>query len=298
MTARAVLLHPAREVDQRLERDAQPHLQPEAEGEALVHQRGEPDRPAVVDAAQHLRLVHAHVVEEDLVELGVAGDLLERLHRDAGRVHVEQEVGDALVLGRVGIGAGQQHHPVGDVGERRPHLLAVDHVVLAVLHRARLQRRQVGAGVGLGVALAPDLLAGEHLGGIALLLLFGAVRDDRRARPCRRRGCSAPAAPSASAISCWRIISSMKVRPAPAGLLGPGEPRRSPPRTSCRCHCAQELVGLGPRHLGGAHATCHSRRDVGVEPGANVVAKRLLLGSQREIHTPSCRRVGGRSGRD
>ena len=41
-------------------------------------------------------------VEEHLVELGVAGDLAERAHRDAGRVHVEQEVGDALVLGRVG----------------------------------------------------------------------------------------------------------------------------------------------------------------------------------------------------
>jgi hypothetical protein len=112
-----VLLHPAREVDHRLQRDAQPHLQSEAEGQALEHQRGQPDGPAVVDLAQNLALVHAHVVEEDLVELGVSGDLLERLHRHAGRVHVEQEVGDALVLRRIGIGAGQQHHPVGHVGE-------------------------------------------------------------------------------------------------------------------------------------------------------------------------------------
>src|SRR5437660_8400374 len=80
----AVLLHPLGHVDERLQRDAQPYLETEAEGEPLVHERGEAHRPAVVDAAQDVALVNADVVEEDLVELGVAGDLLERLDRHAG----------------------------------------------------------------------------------------------------------------------------------------------------------------------------------------------------------------------
>src|SRR6266550_2996066 len=124
----------------------------------------------VSPTAQPLRLVHADVVEEDLVELGLAGDLPEGLHRDARELHVEEEIGDALVLGHVRVGAGEQHHVVGDVGERGPHLLPVDHPVLAVLDRARLQGREVGARIRLRVALAPDLLAREDLGRIALLL--------------------------------------------------------------------------------------------------------------------------------
>ena len=41
-------------------------------------------------------------------------------------LHVHQEVGEALVLGRVGIGAGDEHAPLRHVRERRPHLLAGD----------------------------------------------------------------------------------------------------------------------------------------------------------------------------
>ena len=50
-------------------------------------------------------------VEEDLVEQGRAGDLPQRPHLDPRRSHVDQEVGDALVLGHVGIGAGQADAP-------------------------------------------------------------------------------------------------------------------------------------------------------------------------------------------
>ena len=40
----------------------------------------------------------SHIGEVHLVELGLAGDLAQRPHLDAGRVHVEHEVGQALVL--------------------------------------------------------------------------------------------------------------------------------------------------------------------------------------------------------
>ena len=184
-----------------------------------------------------------------------------------GVLHVEQEVRDALVLGRVGIGAGQQHHPVGHVGERRPHLLAVDDVVVAVLHRPRLQRGQVGAGVGLRVALAPDLLAGEDLRRVALLLLLGAVRDDRRARPCRRRGRSGSAALSASAISSCRIISSTNVSPWPPYSLRPGdadeaaveELAAATARTNSYASARGTSVAPSAFHSGGMLALSHER---------------------------------------
>ena len=49
-------------------------------------------------------------------------------------------------------GAHQQQHQVGLVGARGPQLLAVDDVVVAVAHRARLELGGVGAGGRLGHA--------------------------------------------------------------------------------------------------------------------------------------------------
>jgi len=45
----------------------------------------------------------------------------------------------------------------------------------------RLDAGQVGARRGLGEELAPDLVAVQHRAEVALLLLLGAVGDDRRA---------------------------------------------------------------------------------------------------------------------
>ena len=59
------------------------------------------------------------------------------------------------VLGRVGIGAGQQEDVVGELGLGGPHLLAVDDPLVAVELGPRLQRGQVAAGVGFGEPLAP-----------------------------------------------------------------------------------------------------------------------------------------------
>ena len=56
------------------------------------------------------------------------------------------------------VGAHQQEHLVGEVGAGGPDLRAVDDVVIAVEHGLGLQAREVGAGVRLGVALAPDVV--------------------------------------------------------------------------------------------------------------------------------------------
>jgi hypothetical protein len=62
--------------------------------------------------------------------------------------HVEQQEADTRVLLRLEVGAHQAEDPVGLVGVRGPDLLAVDDKVAVTLLGARLQRRQVGAGIG------------------------------------------------------------------------------------------------------------------------------------------------------
>ena len=59
----------------------------------------------------------------------------QRADLDALLVHVDAEVGDALVLGHVGVGAGDEHAEVGDLAAGGPHLLAGDDPLVAVLDR-------------------------------------------------------------------------------------------------------------------------------------------------------------------
>ena len=69
-----------------------------------------------------------------------------------------------LCFGRVGVGAGEQEDVVGEVAGRRPDLLAVDHPFVAVERGPAAEVAEVGSGVRLGVALAPEVLAREILG--------------------------------------------------------------------------------------------------------------------------------------
>ncbi len=69
-------------VDQVVEQLAQADLQDEAEPGALVHQRRERDLPAVADAADDVRVGDPRLLDEELVELGLAGDLAQRADLD------------------------------------------------------------------------------------------------------------------------------------------------------------------------------------------------------------------------
>jgi hypothetical protein len=102
--------------------------------------------------------------------------------RHALGVHRDDEHGQALVLGQVGVGAREQQPVRRVLGVRRPHLLARQppRAVLLLLG-ARLDAGEVGARGGLREQLAPHLLGGQHRAEVALLLLLVAVRDQRRA---------------------------------------------------------------------------------------------------------------------
>ena len=117
-------------------------------------------------------------------------------------------------FGAVGVGAREQQAPVGVRGAARPELLPVHHVAVAVAAGGRPQAGQVGAGLGLGEALAPDLAVEDRRAGGA-----GA------ARRCR---------PSSSVDAAWWIDTNASTsrgrvvrRPAP----GTAPPARAP---TCR----------------------------------------------------------------
>ena len=98
-----------------------------------------------------------------------------------GDFQIDQQHADAGVAWlRLGIGAHQREHPVGEVAVGGPHLVAVDDEVVAVELGASDQARKVRTGAGLGIALAPRRLAGEDRRQVLRLLLRRADLDDQR----------------------------------------------------------------------------------------------------------------------
>ena len=84
------------------------------------------------------------------------------------------------MLDLVPVGARQQQAPMRLVRRGGPHLLAVDHPLVAALVGARDGARHVGAAARLAEQLAPGVLAGEDALEELLLMEIGAVRQDRR----------------------------------------------------------------------------------------------------------------------
>src|SRR5450756_329906 len=107
-----------------------------------------------------------------------ASDVYKRQHLHTGRARVDDEVGDALLPALPGSGADEREEDVGVTRVRRPYLLPVDDVLVALAAGGGAQARQVRAGLRFRVALRPYRVAAQHRGEPPLLLLVGAVLDD------------------------------------------------------------------------------------------------------------------------
>ena len=255
--------------------------QREAERAALVQQRRHRHHPALALLAEQVRGRHLDVGEEDLVELGLAGDLPQRPHLDPGRVHVHGHVREALVARRVRVAEADEDAPVGDVRERRPDLLAVeDEHVAAPLH-PRAHRCEVGAGIRLGEALAPDLLGGQDLRQVRLLLLLGAVRHDRRPghaesdhADVRRRARQRRLLEVDRLEAVRRAGAAVLLRPRQAGVARVVE------------RAAPVAVERVVEPLRAAAPAAPLLREIRVEPGAQLRAEGGFLGSVAEVHVP------------
>ena len=79
------------------------------------------------------------------------------------------------------LGAGNDEDPVGELGQRRPDFLPVHDPLPIDEIGAGLHVGEIGAGVGFGVALAPEFVTREDLRHEPLLLRLGAERHQGRA---------------------------------------------------------------------------------------------------------------------
>ena len=187
-SSRAVRVHRPRGGDHRPEIGGHRDRQPRGP-HPLVPERAHRDLPPLVVAPEAAVDGDAGVGEEDVVQHGVAGEVADRPAFDAGRLDVDDERGDALVLGvafeRGGIGTEEEQTEAREVGGADPRLLAVHDVVVAgpvvAPDRGGAHVGQVGARLGLAEALAPVLVGAEDPGEPTLLLLLGAPLEDHRA---------------------------------------------------------------------------------------------------------------------
>ena len=220
---------------------------------------------------------HDDVGEEHLVEVGVVrvGELGQRAARDARRLHVDDQRADAAVLREVTGRCARSR----DTSRRggRPTSTPSGRSRRSGHRRAPGAGREAGevaAGARLAHADAPGDLGAQRRQREAILLVLGAVvedrrRDDRRgparSRCAGGRGGRTPRSRSSAA-------SGVALRPPSSG----GQPGTSHPSSkSLRCHAfahggMSALERFGVRQVLG-------RRLVGVEPRDQLGAEPLVV---------------------
>ncbi len=249
----------------------------------LEGQRGQGHPPSLAHLPDHVVGPGPGPVEEDLVELGGPGELGDGPDLHAGLVHGHQQIGEAVVPDRARLGPAHHEAPVGLMGQRGPHLLAGDHPLVAVELGLGLDVGQVAAGVGLRVALAPQLGAGQ---------------DGGRKRAC----CSGvpywmrvgPRSPSPRTLTrpgaLARTYSSLKITwwamEAPRPPCSTGQPMPVQPSAastfshSSRVSNPKVSSPEPPRPPEGGELADH----VVGQPGPDLLAEGLVLGSVSEVH--------------
>src|SRR5215207_4665729 len=198
--------------------------------DALVPERAHRDLPALAFLAEPTVGRDAGVGEPHLVEELVAGDVADRAAFDPRRVHIDDERGDALVLGAaldcLRVRPQQEQAPVGEMRRRDPDLLAIHHVLVAVADGCCAQVRQVGARFRLAEPLAPVLRRVEDAGQPTLLLLVGAPLDDHGADlPDAVGVVDARRAHARALLGVDDVLDRRRLAPTP--VLGPVD--RGPP---------------------------------------------------------------------
>ena len=218
---RSIELAPCGRAHRAVDPGAQLHLARQCRGAAFVPKGVHRDLPSVAELAEEVLLGHDHVVQEELTELGVAGDLRHRPHLDAGGPHVDDQHRDAAVPGDRLVRARQDPAPAGVLPPRDPGLLSAQDEVVVLLDRARAQRGEVRTGFGLGEALTPDLLRREDRRDVASALLVGAEAQQRRAEHVEADDVDELRGPCRGELLVDDDLLDRRAA-APTELLGPG----------------------------------------------------------------------------
>ncbi len=137
--------------------------------------------PAVTLLPDQRIVSQQHIVEEHLVEVGVAGEIADRSNRHAGKRQVDDELRKPfLPVRRFSGGPNQGDHVLAVMCVGRPDLPAVQAPAFRALGRPRADARQVRAGIGLAHADAEEGLRGADLGQVEAALRLGAELVDQR----------------------------------------------------------------------------------------------------------------------
>ncbi len=185
------------------------------------------------------------------------------------------------MLPRVRVGTGQKEDPIRPLAGRRPDLLPVDNPLIAVEHRLAPQVAEVGAGIGLAVALTPDVVAVDDPGNELLLLLLGAPVDQRVAHHLDAEG----------------VVGATRGNPGPGELLGddhdlegrqPGSSVLGGPAEGEQLVVAQDLAPFEPEGAavfeGQRADALPLRREVFGEEGLDLLAVGLGFGGIGRVH--------------
>src|SRR5262249_28672186 len=235
--------------------------------------------PAVVERADDVGHRDADLIVEDLAEVAVAGQRLDRPDLDPGRVHGTDHPGDAGVARCRRIGPNQELLELGDVSEARPDLLSGDDEVVAVDLGARLERRQIGAGVGLREALAPHHVAAQDARQMVRLLLVAAARDERRARVLQADEAGVDVRSAGPRILLVPDQLLHRGGAAPAELP---RPRDAGPARVVHAPLPGHVPLAAGAQVGALRPA--GARDVGREPVARLGAERLLFRAESDLH--------------
>ena len=164
---------------------------------------------------------------------------------------------------------------------RGPDFLAVDDELVADDFRARLQRRQVGACAGFGVALAPDFFGVQNFRQVALLLFLAAPRDERRPEHPEARRADVVGRPGADHFVVddrlphgVHRLAAVFFRPCERDVAGLVQ--ATLPRLRSR---QPGLVVAALARVGEA-----AGRHVFLEPVADLEPKRFFFGRELKIH--------------
>ncbi|MNE02812.1 hypothetical protein D3C80_952950 [compost metagenome] len=225
------------------------------------------------------------MVEEHLVELAGAGQLLDRLHADVRLGHRHQQERQTLVADAARLGARQHEAPVGLVGQRGPDLLPAYQPALAagIEAGAGLYVGQVRAGAGFGVALAPERLALEDARQQSLALLGRAKSGKGRADQPLADMAHAPRAAGPGVF----LVEDHLLADAQAAAAVFGLPAHTHPATGCQL----ALPGFafdGEAVLVARAAAKAQRREFALQvrrqPAGNLLAEGFVRRTEADFH--------------
>ena len=161
-----------------LDRARTPGCRATGKSNALVHERCNRHTPTIALVAKTQRVVDAHISQEDLIEFRFARHLIKRTYFDSGRMHVEYEIAESLVLRNIRIRAGEKHPVIRSVRKRCPHLLTVDNPLIAITNSSARDTRHIRSVCRFREQLTPHVFTSEDLAKVLLLQFLAAIGEN------------------------------------------------------------------------------------------------------------------------